>query len=167
MGCEEKTDLRENMPGRDLSSALFRGRPRCPGGGETPLHRVTSDERASIRAPGFTRPAFTVRRGRLDCVGLACRLPQRDCSGFSPDSMTRSWLVGPRHAGMGPMRQAQSVAAAGYAQALALEAKWRMRFGLPALQGCPNAFRLIVLRACRKVWRTNAGADWHSCWHAA
>lgn len=80
------------MIGRLLTSVPFREGPL------NPLHqqnRRAGDELwgASIRTSGIRSPAFTVLFENDWNVEFANRLPQRDCSGFSPDSMTLSWLV--------------------------------------------------------------------------
>lgn len=57
--------------------------------------RLTSNGGASIRTPGYRSSRLhRLHRGDWHC-GIRNRIPQRDCSGFSPDSMTTPWLVAP------------------------------------------------------------------------
>ena len=38
-------------------------------------------------------PAFTPACAEIGCVGIRRRIPQRDCSGFSPDSMRPHQII--------------------------------------------------------------------------
>jgi len=58
--------------------------------------RVTSDESSSIRTSGYRSSRLHRLYGNDWHDGIRNRLPQRDCSGLAPDSMTLSWLVGAR-----------------------------------------------------------------------
>jgi hypothetical protein len=88
---EERAAGKPRLP--SLAGPLSR-RATEPDSPEKSGWRVTSDEGASIRTSG----SRSSRLHRWLCNDWTCgtcnRLPQRDCSGFSPDSMTPSWLVG-------------------------------------------------------------------------
>ena len=88
-----------------LSSALFRGGPRNPFPRE---NRLAGDERRRCKYSDFRfslLPPSPFSFETIGLYGICNRLPQRDCSGLSPDSMTPSWLVGGRVAGRAGARQ--------------------------------------------------------------